>query len=118
MHASLYGVTLLKLYRSIYRAHGWLAHNRVSHARGFTADFSVRLFTQSVATCGDTDSTAEGAQPYACDASKGLVPKPDASMAGPPNDTVCCLVSSVMWSARIALSNAQELLYIIGRLAW
>jgi hypothetical protein len=48
---------------------------------------------QPVATCGDTDSTTDGAQPYVCDASKGLVPKPDAGQAGPPNDTICCLVS-------------------------
>jgi hypothetical protein len=73
----------------------------------FTAGHPACLLAQPVATCGDTDSTAEGAQPYACDASMGLVPKPDASMVGPPNDTVCCLVSTHVILDNALLSTAH-----------
>jgi hypothetical protein len=52
----------------------------------------------------------DGEQPFVCDASKGLVPNPDAAMRGPPNDTVCCLVRtghvSMAWHSSLLQAPA------------
>lgn len=54
---------------------------------------SPMLLQAKAATCADADPVADGLQPYQC--SYPLQTNKSAASAGPPRDSVCCLVSVV-----------------------